>query len=165
MYFEDGKVKEEGSYEDDTYRITNSWDIHGSQNVKEGQGIYKDYYADGEYIFESGKIENGLREGIWKVYYEFTENVYSEQNYKNGRLSGIQKLYYESNQLYCEGEVVDGLKEGEWSWYYENGTVSSMASFRNDKKEGEQLKWNEYGEITIKEYYENGECIDEEIMN
>lgn len=164
MYFENGKTKEEGIYENEIYRTTNSWDFHGNQNIIDGQGFYKAFYPDGEYILETGIIESGLREGEWKLYYESPDVVYQVQNYKNGKLTGVQKIYFESNQLYSSGEMKNGLREGEWSWYFENGNISSTVNFSKDKKEGEQTMWNEVGEISKKEYYKNGELIEEKIF-
>ncbi len=109
-------------------------------------------------------MESGLREGEWILYYESSDVVYLEQNYKNGELTGVQKMYFESNQLYTSGEMMNGLREGEWSWYYENGNISSTVNFSKDKKEGEQIMWSEVGDITKKEYYKNGELIEEEIF-
>jgi antitoxin component YwqK of YwqJK toxin-antitoxin module len=163
-YFENGKVEEEGNYENEIYRITNSWDITGKQNIKDGNGFYKSYYADGEWEFETGKIENGLREGVWKMYYQSTHTVFQEFNYSKGKMNGLQKIYFESSQLYSSGEMIDNYKEGEWSWYFENGNISSTASFSNDKKEGKQIIWSEVGEKTKEEIYKDGVLIDEKFF-
>ncbi|MBK6642975.1 MAG: toxin-antitoxin system YwqK family antitoxin [Bacteroidetes bacterium] len=151
-YFENGDTKEEGIYEGDMYKIINSWVSKSEQTVKDGQGTYISNYPDKGSIFESGKIENGLREGIWKTYYESTGSLDNANNYLNGKLTGTQKYYYESGQLYFSGEMKNGLREGEWVWYYENGNISSSVNFINDKKEGLQNMWSETGEKPKKNF-------------
>lgn len=163
-YFDNGDIKEEGTYKSEVYKIINSWNSKGEHIVKDGQGLYKTYFPNKESIFETGKIENGLREGIWKTYYESTGSLYLENNFIKGKLSGIQKYYFESGQLYSSGEMRDGLREGEWNWYYENGNISSTANFISDKKEGKQIIWSETGQKTKEEIYKNGELIEEKIL-
>ncbi len=163
-YFDNGDIKEVGTYKSKVYKIINSWNSKGEQIVKDGQGLYKTYFPNKESIFETGKIENGLREGIWETHYESTGSMYSENNYIKGKLSGTQKYYFESGQLYSSGEMKDGLREGEWIWYYENGNFSSTANFISDKKEGKQIIWSETGAKTKEEIYKNGELIEEKIL-
>lgn len=162
-YFENGKMKEEGIFENEIYRITNSWDINGEQNIKEGQGVYKAYYPNRETVYESGNIIDGLREGTWHVFYE-SNTLFQEQNYVNGKLNGLQKVYFESGQIYTSGEMVDDYKNGEWHWFYENGNISSKVSFIKDKKEGKQIMWSELGEKVKEEFYQNGILIDERLF-
>jgi len=163
-YFENGEVNEEGIYENEIYKIINSWDPKGVQHVKDGHGLYKTYYADKKSIFETGKVESGLREGVWKIYFESSEIVYQQQNYLKGKLNGLQIIYYESGQLYSSGEMKDGLREGEWNWFYVNGNVSSTVNFIEDKKEGKQIMWSETGDKTKEEFYKNGDIIEEKIL-
>ncbi len=163
-YFEHGDIKEEGVYQGEIYKIINSWNSKGEQTVKDGQGLYTTYFPNEESLFETGQVENGLREGTWKTYYESTGSLYLENNYSKGNLTGIQKYYFESGQLYTSGEMKDGLKEGEWNWYYEGGNISSKVHFIADKKEGKQTIWSETGEKTKEEYYENGELVGEKML-
>lgn len=163
-YFENGEIKEEGTFENEIYRITNSWDITGEQNVKDGHGFYKSFYPDGEGLFESGKIENGLREGTWNTFYQPSNAVCQEYSYVKGKMTGLQKIYFESGQLYSYGEMLDDYKEGKWNWYYENGNISSSVSYRDDKKEGKQIMWSEVGEKTKEEFYKNGILFEEKLF-
>jgi antitoxin component YwqK of YwqJK toxin-antitoxin module len=162
-YFEDGKLNEEGIFENDVYRVLNSWDHHGNHNVKDGTGEYFSFYPDNS-VYESGNIQNGLREGEWAIYFQNSDAVYQEINYLNGKANGLINIYYEDGQLSSSGMMKDGLKDGEWSWYHMNGNLSSTVNFRNDKKEGEQILWSEVGEKTKEETYKDGELIEEKIF-
>lgn len=163
-YFENGDLKEEGSYDNEIYLLANSWNKNGEQIVKDGYGTYETYYPESQNIIETGKIENGLREGLWKLNYQTTGTVFQESNYVKGKLNGIQKVYFESGQLYSSGEMINGLREGEWNWYNENGTISSSVSFIKDKKDGIQTMYSEIGAKTKEEIYKNGELVEEKLF-
>lgn len=159
-YYGNGKLKDEGVYENDTYRMNHAFDPNGEQTVKDGNGQYVSYYDDGVNKFESGSIVNGLREGTWSVFYQSDGTMFQEQNYVNNKYNGIQKLFFPSGNIYASGTMADGLRVGEWTWYYETGAVSSTAIFVNDKKEGKQLLYGETGDLLKEEYYKNGELVD-----
>lgn len=164
LFYENGKVKEERTYEGEVYKMINSWDSKGKQNVIDGQGFYKSYYPDTEKVFETGKIENGLKAGIWRTYYETTEIVSQEINYVLGKQTGLQQAFFESGQLYSSGEMNEDIQEGEWTWYYENGNVLSTVKFVDGQKEGKQIRWTESGEKAKVEYYENGVFVEQELF-
>ena len=162
-YYENGKIKEEGIFMGEVYRITSSWDVSGAQNIINGQGIYKSYYPESESILETGRVENGLKEGSWKVYSQTSDIVFQEHTYVKGKMTGIQKAYFESGQLFSSGEMKDDLMEGEWTWYYENGNKSSTVGYKKNKKEGKQIIWSETGIQTKEEIYEHGKLVDEKL--
>lgn len=164
-FFENGNLSEEGKFENDTYYIINSWDLLGTQNVKDGSGIYYAYYSDGVTKLQSGVIKNGQKDGLWTLYYEYSGDIFQEENYVNGQQTGIQRSFSESGQILSEGEMIDGSREGEWTWYNNDGTISSSVIFENDKKTGTQTMWSEIGEKTKEEYYEDGVLVSEKILN
>jgi len=188
MYYEDGIKKEEGTYENETYRILNSWNENGIKQVKDGQGWCISHYPGDAAVLETGEIVNGLREGLWRTYYASplatpatkevqtlrlgigetieapAQNIRFEINYTNGEPDGIYKAYFESGQLYSSGNMIKGKKEGEWSWYFENGNIASTVTYNNDKKEGRQIIWCETGEKIKEEFYTNGEFVDQKIL-
>ena len=164
IFYENGKIKEEGEFLNDMYLLMNSWDINENQIVKNGFGNYNSYYKDGVSVFETGEIKDGLRNGLWKVHYESNGNTIEELQYVNGMLTGLQKYFFESGQAYSEGEMVNNMRTGEWKWYYENGIVSSTVKFNNDKKEGKQIMWSETGEKSKEEFYKNGELVEEKVF-
>ena len=164
-FYENGNKKEEGLYENTTYRLMNFWTLDGTQKITNGDGLYITYYpGEKESVFEAGEVVNGFREGVWKVFYESTSTVLQEQNYHGGKLNGPQKFYYENGQLSILGKMVDGLREGEWTWYFENGNVSSTVNFSADKKDGKQMMWSESGDKTKEELYKNGELAEEKVL-
>jgi antitoxin component YwqK of YwqJK toxin-antitoxin module len=163
-FYYNGKIREEGQYENEIYKLVNSWDPEGKPDVSNGNGVYHSYLPDDSTIYETGEIKKGLRNGLWTSYYPGSGMILQEYSYVDGKLSGPQKSYYESGQLTLEGVMLNDLREDEWKWYYENGIVSSTVSFRNNKKEGEQILWSESGHKSRKETYKAGKLIEEKTL-
>ncbi len=161
QYHDNGKIREEGKFENDRYQMLNSWDINEKQIITDGFGTYISYFPNGTSISEMGEIKNGYKNGLWQMYFESNGNVNQELLYVDGKMEGHQKFYFESGNLYLEGLMKNDLKEGEWKWYYENGNLSSTVSYVNDKKEGTQILWSEAGEKVKVEEYKNGELMEE----
>ena len=161
-YFSDGKLKEECLYEDNIYKIVNTWNNKGEQTIVESNGKYISYWED-ETVYITGDVKYGLKEGVWHTYNSFGE-LSNETSYLNGKQHG-KTAYYNSGQLILEGEFANGLKQGKWIWYNEDGSHSSSANYKDDKKEGTQLFYNTNGILIKKEKYKNGELVKTEIVN
>lgn len=90
-WYENGNIKSELEYYTDknnetNYKLNNYWNDQKEQKIISGNGDldYKD-----EYIEETGKVKNGLRDGIWKGKDIKSKTSFTE-NYENGKLvSGI----------------------------------------------------------------------------
>lgn len=156
-----GKLVQEGRFDNDEFFILNTWDQFGDQHVVNGYGTSKIFYPDGKTLAESGKVKNGRKVGKWKTYFPTSGNVQQEISYENGKLNGPQNVYYESGQIFVTGEMKDGNREGEWLWYFENGEISSQVSYSQDKKEGLQIIWSEWGIKTMEETYKEGKLLEE----
>lgn len=161
-YFENGGKREEGLYDNDVFNVQNAWNTDGTLEVKNGNGIYASYYDDGS-VFETGKIENGLRVGDWVAYHEAVGEIYQESAYNEGKLEGKMALYFLNGQVLSTGQMVNNKKEGEWLWYFENGVLECSVSFENDKKIGKQVFYDEFGEQIKEEYYRDGEFVEEKL--
>lgn len=155
-YSEEGKLTEEGIYENGIYKIKNVWYSDGEPMIVNGEGFYKTYYPENIKVFMAGEISRGLKTGTWDTYYEST-NLMSQSEYENGKQSGPQKFFYESGIIFSEGIMQEDKQEGIWNWYHENGVLSSSAQFLNGKKEGTQVMNDESGRKIKEEYYINGE--------
>lgn len=159
-YYVNGKEREEGHYKEGVYRITNAWDQQGTQTVKEGSGKYVSYHEDGESVYETGEVKDGLLDGLWLTYFSDGTTKSIESRFKEGKREGPMKDYYESGNLYMEGEFTNGERNGKWIWYNEDGSVSSSVTYKNDLKEGVQIINDKYGVFCRKETYSNGELTD-----
>ena len=80
-------------------------------------------------------------------YEKFTETPFS------GEVKGRRK-----------GKLIEGKEEGIWIEFYDSGQLKSKTNFKNGKKEGESLEYDEEGgfvkrKVHYKDGAEEGECI------
>ena len=160
-WYNDGKLKQTGRFESLVYKTINTWDNNGNRLVVNGEG-YQVTKLDNGVIAEEGNYTNGLRDGLWKFRNE-SDMLISEINYKQGKASGKARYYNESGKIQCMGYYLNDKQQYVWTWYHQNGTKESSVKFINGKKEGEQTFWNESDKIIKKEFYSNGELINEEV--
>jgi antitoxin component YwqK of YwqJK toxin-antitoxin module len=163
-YYENGSMRENGEYKNDTYLVLNTWDVNGNKEVESGEGSYCNYSSSGNLCMVSGQIKNGLKQGAWVILLDTTGSKYQEIKYKDGKANGKNTIFYPSGNIYAEGNIINDLREGDWYWYLENGDKSSHVKFINDKKQGKQTMWSETGKPVKYEYYENGILAKEEIL-
>ena len=76
----------------------------------------------------------------------------------------MQTSYFETGGKIVEGEILDDNRVGEWKWYFETGELETIITFENGKKTGVQPFFNELGEKTKEEIYENGVFISETVL-
>jgi antitoxin component YwqK of YwqJK toxin-antitoxin module len=73
-------------------------------------GVDRTYYDTEKTQLKSEVfIYNGKKEGVYKEYYEDGE-LLSEVNYINGKKNGIYNSYYDNGQLSSEINYIDGKK-------------------------------------------------------
>ncbi len=164
LYHSNGKLIEEGRFENGKYKVSNTWSENGVPNVIDGEGDYISYYGNSGNIFEKGVIKNGSREGLWETNYDSLGAVMYRLNYLEGILHGKSETYYLNENLLVEGNIENGEKVGKWSWYYEFGEIQSTANFVKGKKEGSQLFWSESAHKVKEELYKSGVFVSEKLL-
>lgn len=158
-YYTNQSLMEEGEYVNNVYVLSNAWLPSGELCVRTGNGEYKRYNSAGEFITESGKITNGLKEGTWNTYEKNSEQPISISTYKGGVLEGQQRFYYKSGAVMTEGKFSAGKKTGDWVKYFEGGERKSTVFFENGSKTGTQTIWHSDGRKIIEETYLKGQLI------
>lgn len=122
-----------------------------------GNGLFKDYYGDGETVKTERKLKNGKVDGIVKNY-DQQGRVEYEKEYKEGVEHGIERRYRDG-ELAIDCNYADGKKHGK--------QVENLISNRGDyvkKSEydmGVQVgeyseELEEEGVTTVKGNYEKG---------
>jgi antitoxin component YwqK of YwqJK toxin-antitoxin module len=162
-YFPDGKLNEEGFYDNNRYKLVNVWNSAGEQTVKDGNGRYILYW-DNDSVYMVGNIENGFKNGIW-VTHDIEGKLTGRVEYLDDELHGKIGSFFGSGQVSFEGEYSNGIRQGKWTWYYEDGSLSSTVQFVNDKKEGIQLFHDVRGNPVKEEEYESGVLVRTKILN
>jgi antitoxin component YwqK of YwqJK toxin-antitoxin module len=104
---------------------------------------------------------NNLFEGMFNEDYKYYKGIYL---YKNGKLHGICNIfekYY--NIIYVKCYYKNDKREGEYIKYYTSGNIFEMSFYKNDKREGEYIKYYTSGNIFEMSFYKNdkreGKCI------
>jgi uncharacterized protein len=120
-YHRNGKKSEEGSYGGGKYTLFNSWDENGKGLVVEGNGESIDKFSNGQ-IKWNGFWEEGVRVGEWKWWHS-NGQIRERVEYVNGMMEGDFIRWYASGKIYSKGKFSNGKKEGEWIWFREDGTA------------------------------------------
>lgn len=109
-WYENGNLWFEGEYktvkEEDLLFHYNYWDKNGVQKVKDGNGIFEEFFGKDDDVVFTGKIKNGLKDGVWKIDtsdYPKIEEVYEKGVFKTGTiyksLTDIRK--YNTRQVHA----------------------------------------------------------------
>ncbi len=159
-YFPNGDSMELSYYKDETYHIESAWDKDGKKTVNQGNGLYTSYFLGTENIHELGEIKNGLREGKWSSYSSLDQTLSETAHYSSGVLNGTRTFYYDAENIKSRGEMVQNLREGQWEWYHLTGELETTVTYKQGKKQGEQVFWDEFGTAMKKEVYDNGQLIE-----
>lgn len=92
-WYENGNLCFEGEYkiikEENLLFHYNYWDKNGTQKVKNGNGIFEEFYSGNEESSFTGKIKNGLKDGVWMTNssdYPKIEEVYEKGVFKTGTI-------------------------------------------------------------------------------
>ena len=134
-------------------------------------------------ILEEGTVLNGKKNGTWVIYQKERDVPRSIGNYVNGVLNGPYFEYAQFGhlELICnytnnvldgrfsrlrnfrkteEGAYLDGKLEGNFKKYYEGKEVLQQElNYKQDKLDGDNIYFNEKGDITMKYTYKNGEKV------
>lgn len=134
-------------------------------------------------ILENGTIRNGKRHGAWVVYQkdrdmpksvasyvdgvlngpylEFTPYGYTELscNYSNDLLEGYF-VKFKNNRKMEEGYYLKGKLDGIYKKYYDGQEVIQQElTYKQDVLEGDNIYYNDKGEVTMRYTYKNGEKV------
>lgn len=92
-YYSNGKLYRALKYPDSTavdnikddFLIIANYDSLGTVQVEDGEGYYKGFDENFNYISDAGKVVRGKREGTWTIDFK-NRNITSTEIYKNGEL-------------------------------------------------------------------------------
>ncbi|MBC7865277.1 MAG: hypothetical protein IAF38_20040, partial [Bacteroidia bacterium] len=177
-FFDDGTVKKEISYRDNTLDgYVKEFDKKGNivttekfnsgkkiENPKELRGIqfYKEYYADRTLKFEGGFIDN-YPQGFHYYYNEkgiSDSTLYYDEGFllEKGKTDTLRRKfgkwteYHVTGELRGSGNYTTGKKTGEWKYFYNAGKTEQTGKYDAAGLQEGPWKW----------YYENGNLMREE---
>ncbi len=135
-YHENGKLKEEGYYE------------NGERN-----GHFKFYYANGK-LEEEGTYKDNRAVGLYK-WYDLKGKLLEERNYENGISNGLCKEYYASGKIKKKYYYKDAKITGLFLVFRANGVLRSRENYKDDKKDGTFETFHPNGKIKSVNKYKN----------
>ena len=131
---------------------------------------FEDHYEDGTLLVSGFKDKKtGKREGHWIVYAQDGGRI-EECDYKNGLEEGLLIEYNAYNKVSAITEYHQGKKEGKYISYHtplyntEKEWIESTATYRNDKLEGMQYKYDEDGNIIQRSRMSKGQMLTDTII-
>jgi antitoxin component YwqK of YwqJK toxin-antitoxin module len=142
---------------------------------KREEGSYKNGLADGTTTswFEDGQIEftlnykNGKPDGRHEVWHP-NGQIRARLNHRNDRIESTS--WDENGNKESKGATLSEKKDdeewskkriGEWSWWHANGILSEVANYKNLVLHGHRTLYNNKGQITLFNNYENGKLLDD----
>ena len=125
-------------------------------------GKFVAYHNNGQ-IQSEGNYENGERVGTWVVYDE-NGQIIAEGEYKKDGETGREWIgkfieYYYNGQMRWEWNYKNGETVSSFH-YFENGQLEYEGIYKDGKMDGKWVKYDDEGNITDEDIFENGECVE-----
>jgi len=96
--------------------------------IKNKVGEVITYFPNGKIDTEGWNDKDTLRDGVWYSYYE-TGVKWSEQSYNHGLKDGRSVVYFPNGKIHYEGEYKDDKKFGHWIFYNEAGEIENEKNY------------------------------------
>jgi antitoxin component YwqK of YwqJK toxin-antitoxin module len=78
------------------------------------------------------------------------------KTYKNGKLNGLYEIWYD-DKLHERKNYKNEKLNGLFERWYNNGQLQDMIIYKDGKKNGLSIEWNDDGKLFMKKNYKNGE--------
>jgi len=162
LYWDSGKVKEDGYYKDNFFikgKIFNDQGI-----IIRGGNFNKHSKLDGKgkkyekgKVFEEGSFKDDKLEGKGICYYKGTNIKNTEGNFKDGQLNGEGTIFYSNGKINSIGTFKDGKENGKGKIYFSNGNIYLTGIFKNGKLDGKGSEFDkDTGIIVYEGNYKDG---------
>jgi len=151
IFFENGKTREEGTWKEGEYLITNRWNKNGNLIIKDGQGKISGKNKEGLVLWEKEFVDGKL-EFQWDNVHEYYENgqIKSETGYSENEKHGRYSIWYENGQIKEKGKNRLGTPYGFYESWLEDGQKREEGTWAEDGENLIQNRWNKNGNSIIK---------------
>lgn len=107
---------------------------------------------------------SGFRHGPSFRWHHDGKTILSATQYQNGQRHGIHRVWYANGQLEVSGQYKDDRPEGEWLRYSEQGVLLYKSTCINGQLEGEASCYYPTGAISRRWTYKQGKPHGESIV-
>jgi antitoxin component YwqK of YwqJK toxin-antitoxin module len=150
-----------------------------SDNHYEANGIYREYYPNGQ-VFVEGQYKRGRQDGEWTFYYD-NGKLNRKAKYDNGKPDGPRDIFRADGTLLAKRNFANGVRDGEWVTYdatgktpiaeehynkgkedgvwkfwYPNGKQRQQVSFKEGVRHGAYIDWDDKGEKRFEANFAEG---------
>jgi len=91
----------------------------------------------------------------YNIFYFDNGRIASEGYFSGGKPEGLWKAYYPSGVLKSIGNKKEGFSDSVWTFYDEEGRVTWVYPFENDKKNGCAMRFDSLGNKTEEVFFVN----------
>ena len=185
-YYDNGNIKSELRYKDGHLNGECVWYFsNGKPELKINyvmdtlQGESLSWYENG-YMQSRCYYKNDKYDSIFETY-NVSGKMVKREYYIEGVKHGPLTQWYDSGKLFLEGAYNEGMLDGRWIIYYEDGSLGSTATynmgsgvqigyspdglmmtkihFKDNEKDGEEIRYNRKGEVVEILVWEEGEFV------
>lgn len=159
-YTDEGRLYSDITYEKGKLREVNFYDASGAvlfnTSTRKGAADITFYSADGIKQSQGHFNKSGNRDGLHTSYFA-SGKVSEETNYKDDVVEGSHVTYYSNGKKSLENNFTAGLENGNSKGYYPNGKIKFDAWVIDGQKQQNIIFYNQLGDVTNREYYQDGE--------
>ncbi|MES2516393.1 MAG: hypothetical protein V4580_19720 [Bacteroidota bacterium] len=144
------------------YSVLSGVEVEDASNWVKGHKAdmdkLKNWYADYMKPYNEVSLkENTSGNKAYKIY-QYNEIIaIGSVNAREERSGYWNFLYAKTAILKSEGNFDDkGEKTGQWKFYYEDGVLKEKCSFKNNKLDGEYIKFHNNGKMIEHLFYKDG---------
>jgi len=159
-WFDNGKQKEEGLWDEGEFLLRNRWSKNGSILLENGNGSWVGRNANGLEVWKRLYVD-GILSKEWDYEYEYHGNgqLMSSKRFNKSINDGQFTTWYESGEKRSEDNWENGKKVGKWFSWHSNGQVESEGFYIDDQKDGLWVFYDETGAKVSEGVYAAGALI------
>ncbi|WP_159038616.1 toxin-antitoxin system YwqK family antitoxin [Brumimicrobium mesophilum] len=177
FYYPTGQVRSIISHDENSnrseafyYETTKELIAHGIYKGEKKDSVWTHFLPTGHYSFTE-TYKNGLLHGERITYYgrEAVENpkiklILRKTNFENGKPEGKFVEYFPDGIIKSEGQYLDGALNGVILKNHANGKTMIEERWKNKKKHGWWITYDESGKELGRIYYRNGVQLEGDIL-
>jgi len=100
--------------------------------------------------------KNGKKHGLHEIYLKETELPIVKYEYENGIVISVYDFYSKTNQVKSIASKKDNVKNGLYKDYYKNGKLKTEANYINGVIEGKVVRYLQDGGVYTSNYIKDG---------